>query len=283
MKHTCNAADGSLQCVACARGAPPNKNPITIEAMIEKRIDPPKFGWDPSVFATKKVAVPASVGVPPSRYDADYFEHGPIAGVSGYMNYSWMPERTLRMAHHLILSLGITGKVLDFGCAKGFLVRALRILGVEAWGVDVSEYAIEHADPEVRQYLYSAWELAARPGSKNSYDNYDWMIAKDVFEHLTEDELKAQLEITREHIKRLFVAVPLGDGSKFTIPAMDLDVTHRLAKPIEWWVKAFNDGGWRVNLWAYKWPGMKENWTDHFPEGNAFFALSAPENRRAGT
>ncbi len=45
-------------------------------------------------------------------------------------------------------------KVLDVGCAKGFLVKAFRDQGIEAWGVDVSEYALSAAPKEVKKYLY---------------------------------------------------------------------------------------------------------------------------------
>jgi len=43
--------------------------------------------------------------------------------------------------------------VLDVGCAKGYLVKMLRDRKIEAWGVDVSEYAIENAPEDVRFYL----------------------------------------------------------------------------------------------------------------------------------
>jgi len=42
---------------------------------------------------------------------------------------------------------------LDVGCAKGYLVRALRDLGVRCFGVDVSEYALSCAPESVRDYL----------------------------------------------------------------------------------------------------------------------------------
>jgi ubiquinone/menaquinone biosynthesis C-methylase UbiE len=45
-------------------------------------------------------------------------------------------------------------KVLDVGCAKGFLVKAFRDQNIEAWGVDVSEYALSAAPEDVREYLY---------------------------------------------------------------------------------------------------------------------------------
>jgi SAM-dependent methyltransferase len=48
---------------------------------------------------------------------------------------------------------GTGREVLDVGCAKGFLVRHLRELGVDAWGCDVSEYAIANAPAEVSQHV----------------------------------------------------------------------------------------------------------------------------------
>lgn len=43
--------------------------------------------------------------------------------------------------------------VLDIGCAKGFLVLAFRNIGVEAYGVDVSSYALSDAPHAVRKDL----------------------------------------------------------------------------------------------------------------------------------
>ena len=87
-------------------------------------------------------------------YDADYFERGIETGKSRYQSYRWMPEATTAMAMAIIDELGIKpfDRVLDFGCAKGYLVRALRILHRQAWGVDISEYAISKVDKEVNGY-----------------------------------------------------------------------------------------------------------------------------------
>ena len=42
--------------------------------------------------------------------------------------------------------------VLDAGCAMGYLVAALRDRGVEAYGIDISEYAISRAREDIRPY-----------------------------------------------------------------------------------------------------------------------------------
>lgn len=219
---------------------------------------------------------------PASPYDENYFERGPIAGVSHYMNYSWMPERTLRMAHKLIQHLPIKPgeRVLDFGCAKGYLVKALRILDVKAYGCDVSAYALQHADAEVRPFLFRAdndlGEVWSTP--------WDLVIAKCVLEHLTEPELEAFLFGLRA--KRLFVVLPLGlrpnncflteadESERFVIPVMHADVTHKLAKPVAWWVDQFTRAGWHLDTSAHDFPGIKEDWIAKYPAGHGFFTLS---------
>ena len=52
-------------------------------------------------------------------------------------------------------------RVLDIGCAKGFLVKDLLSIGIEAYGIDISEYALKNCEPEVigRLHLGSADKL----------------------------------------------------------------------------------------------------------------------------
>lgn len=45
-------------------------------------------------------------------------------------------------------------RILDVGCAKGFLVKILKDLGMEAYGVDVSEYAISGAPTDIRSNMH---------------------------------------------------------------------------------------------------------------------------------
>jgi ubiquinone/menaquinone biosynthesis C-methylase UbiE len=58
-------------------------------------------------------------------------------------------------------------RVLDVGCAKGFLVKDLLELGIDAYGIDVSKYALMHCEREVvgRLQIGSADDLPFPDGS----------------------------------------------------------------------------------------------------------------------
>jgi len=70
----------------------------------------------------------------------------------GYGGYRY-DGRWQSVAGDIIEHFGLKpgDRVLDVGCAKGFLVKDLMLIcpGLEAFGLDVSEYAIMHCEPEV--------------------------------------------------------------------------------------------------------------------------------------
>src|SRR3954465_12856357 len=112
------------------------------------------------------------------RYDADYYLRGQELGISGYTNYRWMPELTIPMVARIISHCGIKPEhsILDFGCARGYTVRAFREMGYDAWGVDVSQWALNNADEVAKPYL--------NPLHTILWENmYNWVVAKDVLEH----------------------------------------------------------------------------------------------------
>ena len=86
---------------------------------------------------------------------------------------------------------------------------------------------------------------------------HDWLISKDVFEHLTEEQLIELLQLSRQSVRSIFAAVPLGkpDGSGFIIPDYDRDITHVTVQPLEWWVKLFEVNGWVVKSVQYSFRG----------------------------
>src|SRR3990172_7403014 len=204
------------------------------------------------------------------RFDEQYYENGVAAGISGYQDYHWMPERTLVFAHKIIKTLNLRegDRVLDYGCAKGFMVHAFRLLDLDAYGCDISSYAISHAHPSVGDYL------RLMSGNQIPFEDnfFREVVAKDVLEHIPEDSLAKILQESARVGERLFAIIPLGDGRKYVIPSYENDVTHIHRQPREWWDDLFENTGWKVDGFSHLVPGMKQNYAN-YSKGNGFFFL----------
>ena len=87
------------------------------------------------------------------KFGEDFFESGRQKPWL-YKSYSYEELYPLfRFAATVLKTQFSPTRVLDVGCAKGFLVKAFRDMGIEACGVDISEYALSSAPDDVRQYL----------------------------------------------------------------------------------------------------------------------------------
>jgi len=206
-----------------------------------------------------------------NKYDEEYFENGLTTGKSCYLNYRWLPELTIKMAHNIIKYLNLKGneKVLDYGCAKGYLIKALRILDIETCGCDISHYAINKVDAEIREYC----KLIKDEKELIPFDfNFDWIMTKDVLEHLEEEILNKFILQSYQKSKKCFHIIPLSDeDNNHIVTEYALDKTHVLMRPKDWWIKKFESFGWKLVSFNYKVKGIKENWTKKYEEGNGFF------------
>ncbi len=142
------------------RGLPSTKRNI------QKRSD----GKDPEVVRVSK------------QFGEMYFDGPREYGYGGYIyDGRWKP-----VAKDIIDHFGLKpgDKVLDVGCAKGFLVKDLLAEGIDAYGVDISEYALQNCEPEVvgRLHLGSADSL---PFPDNSFD---CVLSLNTIHNLTRDK-----------------------------------------------------------------------------------------------
>jgi len=118
--------------------------------------------------------------------------------------------------------------VLDAGCAKGFLVAALRERGVDAQGIDLSETAISSAPEQLRDHLRIASLTEPLEG------HYDLVTCIEVIEHLDPVDAPAavaNLAAVTDHV--LFSSAP----DDFREP------THVGLRPPERWAELFAEYG----------------------------------------
>ena len=127
--------------------------------------------------------------------------------------------------------------VLDAGCAMGYLVAALRDRGVEAYGVDISEYAISKVREDVRPFCRVASLTEAFPNDLPQH--YDLVVTIEVLEHLyAEDGQKAIANLCKHADTVLFSSTPDDFEER----------THVNVQQREYWAKLFFEQGFTDDI-----------------------------------
>jgi ubiquinone/menaquinone biosynthesis C-methylase UbiE len=138
------------------------------------------------------------------KYGELYFDGPRTYGYGGYRyDGRWVPVAE-DIVRHFKLKPG--DRILDVGAAKGFLVKDLMKVcpGLEAFGLEISEYALMHCEPEVvgRLHLGNAVKLPFPDRSFNA------VVSINTVHNLERDELITALrEIERLAPGKGFVQV----------------------------------------------------------------------------
>ena len=151
----------------------------------------------------KEAQTPRNIAIA-REYGQQYFDGPREVGYGGYRyDGRWVPIAE-DIVRHFNLKPG--DRVLDVGCAKGFLVKDLMKVcpGLEAFGLDISEYALMHCEPEVvgRLHLGSADRL---PFPDNSFSAVISINTLHNFERA--DAIRAVREVERLAPGRGFIQV----------------------------------------------------------------------------
>jgi 2-polyprenyl-3-methyl-5-hydroxy-6-metoxy-1,4-benzoquinol methylase len=197
------------------------------------------------------------------KFNVDYFEHGREKHLSWYENYRWIPYISLSIAS-VLKDIYPQKTILDFGCAKGFTVRALRYLDVNAYGYDISEYAISEAPDDIKQYI-----------SCKEFIPQDVIFSKDVLEHIEYSDIETTINLLSKNCSYALIIIPLADNNVYRAAEYELDVTHIIRKDELWWLNMFKANGFKIVNMYYNFHSIKQNWIDKYPYSNGFFLLKS--------
>jgi Methyltransferase domain len=163
-------------------------------------------------------------------YDAAYYASG--CGPIPYGKHPHWLALFGQLADQIVTTIK-PARVMDAGCAMGLLVEALRERGVEAYGLDISAYAISQTTAAVRPYCQQGSIL--HPFGQQ----YDLISCIEVLEHLTEsDGLTAIANICAHTDVVIFSSSP----NDLTEP------THQNVQPPRYWAHAFAAHGFYRDL-----------------------------------
>ena len=159
---------------------------------VRRNIQKRKDAKDPAVIAVAR------------EYGEHYFDGPREYGYGGYRyDGRWIPV-SRDIVGHYNLKPGM--RVLDVGCAKGFLVKDLMKVcpGLEVFGLDISYYALMHCEPEVigRLHLGTAEKLVFPDQS------FDCLLCLNTVHNFPRPRaIKVMQEIERVSGGRAFVQV----------------------------------------------------------------------------
>jgi len=162
----------------------------------------------------------------------------------GYGGYRY-DGRWRSVARDIIAHFGLkTGmRVLDVGCGKGFLVKDLMLEhpGLEAFGLDISLYALMRCEPEVigRLHLGSADKLPFPDRS------FDCVLSINTIHNLDRNGvLRALREIERLAPGRAFVQVDSYHTPEQRELFMQWVLTARFHDYPQGWLGVFDEAGY---------------------------------------
>jgi ubiquinone/menaquinone biosynthesis C-methylase UbiE len=175
------------------------------------------------------------------KFGKEYWDGERKYGYGGYRYDGRWRSVARDMIEHFRLEPGM--RVLDVGCGKGFLVKDLMLEcpGLEAFGLDVSHYALMHCEKEVvgRLHLGTAESLPFPDGS------FDCVISLNTIHNLTrEGVVVAMREIQRLSGGRAFVQVDSYRTPEEREIAVSWIITARFHDYPEGWLKVYSEAGY---------------------------------------
>jgi SAM-dependent methyltransferase len=167
-------------------------------------------------------AAAAREGTVASDYGADYYGHYAAAGISYERSPFWL-DFFGKIADRLIEDFH-PKTALDAGCAIGLLVEALRDRGVDAEGIDFSDFAIAQAREDIRPFLTVG--SITEPFSKH----YDLITCFEVVEHMPPHDADRAIANMCSFTDEVILT---------STPMHYRDPTHTNIHPQEFWTERF--------------------------------------------
>jgi SAM-dependent methyltransferase len=175
------------------------------------------------------------------KFGKDYFDGERRFGYGGY-NYNarfWQPVIPT-FAEWYGIKPGT--KILDVGCAKGFMMHDFKeiIPGVEIQGIDVSEYAVENALPDVKPFIQQGNAMKLPFADKS----FDLVICINTVHNLPLEECKQALKELQRVATDSFVTMDAyrTPEEKKRMDAWNLTALTYMS--VDEWKKLFNEVGY---------------------------------------
>jgi ubiquinone/menaquinone biosynthesis C-methylase UbiE len=163
----------------------------------------------------------------------------------GYGGYGYHPRFWTDTVAHIRDHYGLAfdASILDVGCAKGFMLYDFKKLMPEATlaGIDVSQYAIENAQEEVKSNV----QVADAKELPFEDDSFDLVISINTVHNLPLEECKQSIrEIQRVSKNHAFITMDAYRSEAEHQSMLKWNLTARTHMYVEEWESLFNEVGY---------------------------------------
>lgn len=165
-------------------------------------------------------------------YNENYYKHYSLGNKSVYYKeYKPLKDFFDNLAEQVVKTIN-PKTVLDVGCAMGLFVAALRDRGVEAYGIDISEFAIENVRDDVKPFCKVAEAQGKLPESFPK--KFDLVVSIEMIEHLDAEDGDKVIDNICSYTNNIIFS---STDSEINDP------THLNVKPAKYWAKRFAKNG----------------------------------------
>ncbi len=176
------------------------------------------------------------------QFGREFFDGPREQGYGGYRYDGRWRSVARRLKEHYGLSE--QSRVLDVGCAKGFLLHDLKeeVPGISVAGIDVSAYAIGEAMDSIRPFVQVA-DARALPFPDRSFD---LVLSINTIHNLElQDLFKSLLEIERVSRAHKFIVVDAYQTEEERERILKWNLTAETHMYCKDWEKAFLEVGYQ--------------------------------------
>ena len=176
------------------------------------------------------------------QFDFQYYDGERLYGYGGY-NYHprFWTDTVGRFQEHF--DLKDDAKLLDVGCAKGFMMHDFKRLmpQLDIKGLDISEYAMEHAKEEVRSFM----EVVNAKDLPYEDNSYDLVICINTVHNLPLEECKQAIrEVERVSRGKSFITMDAWRTEEERERLMKWNLTALTYMHVDDWKQLFEDVGY---------------------------------------
>ncbi len=185
------------------------------------------------------------------QYGKEYFDGDRNFGYGGY---HYHPKFWTGVAEDMKTHFGLNekSKVLDVGCAKGFLLfdltRAIPRISVS--GIDISEYAVKHE--EVSESIKKNLSIGnAKDLSRFKDREFDLVLSINTLHDLPLEECKQALREIQRVGKKAFVSVDAWRNDEEKAKIEKWTINAKTTMHVDDWKKLFDEVGYKGDYYWF--------------------------------